>query len=994
MNTQTRRPWPETFIRNDTTPARILAFDADTFELWNHLSVTTLRVYSTTLLEQLIQLRERTTTSSWPIAWIVHSLGGLIIENALTISDPLPKWQQIAKSTIGAAFFATPHCGSDLFRWRSMLDNFVSYIIPDDDRPPQTFVRPDCPDFTVLQRDFETLLTKRKTSGKEIHVISWYEKRPMPGVGILVPENFTKILQYDNSSIDRNHMELAKCRSDDDQIDFAFGIVLEDIRKWIARSLRSNAPPVQSKATTSRSDGLQGMSTFYREFGLSNSRRNTTRGSFDESSSDDTEEALSGDSDVSSRYSWRRKKPSSRLRGFSNKRGSHSGGLPSYQSLPSPFRGYDAQHNRDTNQIELGKHTNLGSRSQPPRDMRLPSNPNPRVAPPRNSSALGDSRTILPQQPPNRQQAPRNHQKVAARSYDSPTREYSRTNLPQFSSRTHAALTNFPKAAAGTRDYTYSPISRPDTIRLLKLGTTESSSGTIRCQLESVRLDHAPPFFALSYCWGKKAADTPIICEDSTGSGRLVVTATLAQALRRLQTLSNVTSTLHSGSQHVGSINRFGEQLSLLDLKNIISRGFHTPRVRERLQELAEELPQGLDDKRIVAGYIRRLEISRWGSRFDLSDDPTGPQLCSREELIPVLDRLIQVEESNRLRAEVERGQAWDLTAKYFWIDQICINQSDKPERDSQVKLMGRLYSRAIRTLIWLGDDGGNSHLALNLAEKIANLATREEDSNELPPPVTIRRHAATGLPLFNRPEWPALAQLLSVEWFRRIWVVQEAILSPQDALVLYGHSVHSWTRLRQAASWLYRNAYEGLPISDIPFQVMNVDTFTQVQFQDTKWKMLAILDQTYNGFCATKPQDKLYGVLGLCAEFQGSQWPSILEPNYELPTETVFRNVARFSIESSRNLAVLSLVCLGGRCDNGPSWAPDLTGSPFYRGGMNEIFLEDDGTVGLRNRDGYRACLGFPLQLEASADPDILALRGVQVDTVAFQMEENYSFG
>lgn len=124
-----------------------------------------------------------------PITWIAHSLGGITVEDALTIADKLPRLQQIANNTIGAAFFATPQCGSDISRWRSTLDNFLSYIIPNCDHPcgcfPSTFVGPDHPDFTVLQRDFETLLTKRKTSGKEVQVISWYETEPIPGVGIV-----------------------------------------------------------------------------------------------------------------------------------------------------------------------------------------------------------------------------------------------------------------------------------------------------------------------------------------------------------------------------------------------------------------------------------------------------------------------------------------------------------------------------------------------------------------------------------------------------------------------------------------------------------------------------------------------------------------------------------------------------------------------------------------------------------------------------------------
>jgi hypothetical protein len=171
----------------------------------------------------------------------------------------------------------------------------------------------------------------------------------------------------------------------------------------------------------------------------------------------------------------------------------------------------------------------------------------------------------------------------------------------------------------------------------------------------------------------------------------------------------------------------------------------------------------------------------------------------------------------------------------------------------------------------------------------------------------------------------------------------------------------------------------------------MNVDTINQLQ-QFQGHSLLAILDQTYNCFCATNPEDKVFGILGLCVEVQGTHWPAALEPNYRLPPGKVFRDVARYLIESTGSLAILSFVCAAGQCDEMPSWVPDLTGSLFYRGGMNEIFLEEDGKVGLRIRTSYRATLGLPLKLDTRTDRDILALRGLRLDTVVFQLEENYS--
>jgi Heterokaryon incompatibility protein (HET) len=38
-----------------------------------------------------------------------------------------------------------------------------------------------------------------------------------------------------------------------------------------------------------------------------------------------------------------------------------------------------------------------------------------------------------------------------------------------------------------------------------------------------------------------------------------------------------------------------------------------------------------------------------------------------------------------------------------LWVDQICINQSDKDEKSSQVALMDRIYRMAEQVIAWLG---------------------------------------------------------------------------------------------------------------------------------------------------------------------------------------------------------------------------------------------------------------------------------------------------
>ena len=43
--------------------------------------------------------------------------------------------------------------------------------------------------------------------------------------------------------------------------------------------------------------------------------------------------------------------------------------------------------------------------------------------------------------------------------------------------------------------------------------------------------------------------------------------------------------------------------------------------------------------------------------------------------------------------------------AKVFWVDAICINQSDINEQGQQVRIMWDIYSSAERAVVWLGPE-------------------------------------------------------------------------------------------------------------------------------------------------------------------------------------------------------------------------------------------------------------------------------------------------
>lgn len=61
-----------------------------------------------------------------------------------------------------------------------------------------------------------------------------------------------------------------------------------------------------------------------------------------------------------------------------------------------------------------------------------------------------------------------------------------------------------------------------------------------------------------------------------------------------------------------------------------------------------------------------------------------------------------------------------NFVTRSLWVDIICIDQSSVAERNLQVFSMDKIYSRAQRTLVWLGEGNARSEVAFEILEWLA----------------------------------------------------------------------------------------------------------------------------------------------------------------------------------------------------------------------------------------------------------------------------------
>jgi hypothetical protein len=290
-----------------------------------------------------------------------------------------------------------------------------------------------------------------------------------------------------------------------------------------------------------------------------------------------------------------------------------------------------------------------------------------------------------------------------------------------------------------------------------------------------------------------------------------------------------------------------------------------------------------------------------------------------------------------------------------LWIDALCVNQQDKIERASQVKMMGLIYFKARRVRIWLGHDDEptgfyRAHIAIDLIKEYAKLY-----ESRYPDP-TGENVSALSKKFFQNPKvtqlrhWLAIRRIFERPWFTRVWVVQELGLA-RDATFYCGDSqFERWEFDFFRRAMLLSNAGERLMSS------INMRTFdTCSAFWESAWGCERIelgedpetffdFLRSTRGLECTEPKDMVYAFLGHPSAFKrrlsdddpcfwypfNYYWErqTIISPNYDKSYKftTLCKDLAIAAVQD-RDLGLQLLSCIAH--DNGtlamrfPSWVP-----------------------------------------------------------------------
>lgn len=290
-----------------------------------------------------------------------------------------------------------------------------------------------------------------------------------------------------------------------------------------------------------------------------------------------------------------------------------------------------------------------------------------------------------------------------------------------------------------------------------------------------------------------------------------------------------------------------------------------------------------------------------------------------------------------------------------FWIDAVCINQSDIEEKTDQIKMMRSVYEQAALVRIWLGEASNVTANGIALLRHAYNAIL--EQQKEPDPAEAYISLTSFGLGGFTVDDIATLWHLYVAYWFERSWVVQELAVSTKAIFQWGTHEIEAEVMLSVTAmlsrTLTGSNATEASrPWSKIeslkPFR-FPASVFADVRLQYEKGRKLTLAEllRCTAQLKATEPHDKIFAFVGLASDGDVSMI------DYKTPLRDLHLSVAKSALlsdteASSTRLDFLSLVktYLDTRdptvqniqqikqlgldsslsSQNLPSWAPDLT--------------------------------------------------------------------
>ncbi|KAH8653107.1 WD40-repeat-containing domain protein [Tricladium varicosporioides] len=234
--------WPKDLLKEDVPEARIMTFGYNTKITQGYSAANQGNIFSHAK-DLLYRLEaKRRNAEKRDLVFIAHSLGGILVKEALRRSeaDPDPKINNIFTSTTGVFFFGTPHRGSN--DWASFGQGIATVAgrllgVDTNDKVIHALL-PTSPELELCRESFAVQWVKR---GDTLTVRTFQESKGVTGIRwggfnqLIVPP-YSSTLDHPNErarTIDADHIEMVKFSGKNDE---NYAMVRDDIIELVKKA--------------------------------------------------------------------------------------------------------------------------------------------------------------------------------------------------------------------------------------------------------------------------------------------------------------------------------------------------------------------------------------------------------------------------------------------------------------------------------------------------------------------------------------------------------------------------------------------------------------------------------------------------------------------------------------------------------------------------------------------------------------------------------------
>ena len=245
------------------------------------------------------------------------------------------------------------------------------------------------------------------------------------------------------------------------------------------------------------------------------------------------------------------------------------------------------------------------------------------------------------------------------------------------------------------------------------------------------------------------------------------------------------------------------------------------------------------------------------------------------------------------------------IKPRLLWIDQVCINQQDVPDKNQQVRLMGNIYKSAERVLVWLGEELSGVESVFETIRSFPLPRLIPVGGYSTPQPIRNQRVAfEEKAKLLDSLFYTSLRRICQRPWFRRVWVFQEVCLNTHST-VFCGDLSLPLDIFAQFLFHLFQYIYSsgsGAIDMRLLFDAAAFGRFAGLRDRSGQDDLMSLLTKTEACF-ASDPRDKVFALTGILNK------PYIelgFEPDYGLSTAQAFTHATSVHLKVCGNLDIL----------------------------------------------------------------------------------------